>query len=75
MTEASCQAKKTADGDVWRFKMALLGAIGEGGHGKPPGSSEQAHVGADVREHVKRLEWKARYDESTKLFDEDLQNN
>jgi hypothetical protein len=38
-------------------------------------SSEQAYVGVGVREHVKRLEWKARYDESAKLFDENLQNS
>jgi hypothetical protein len=36
---------------------------------------EQAHVGVGVREHVKRLEWKTRYDESAKLFDENLQNS
>ena len=46
-----------------------------GGHGKRPGSREQAHVGVGVREHVKRLEWKTRYDESAKLFDENLQNS
>ena len=45
------------------------------GHGMPSGSSEQAHVGAAVREHVKRLEWKTCYDESAKLFDESLQNS
>ena len=46
-----------------------------GRHGKPSGSSEQAHVGVGVRDHVKRLEWKTRYDESAKLFDENLQNS
>jgi hypothetical protein len=46
-----------------------------GRHGKRPGSSEQAHVGIGVRAHVKRLEWKIRYDESAKLFDENLQNS
>ena len=45
------------------------------GYGMPSGSSEQAHVGVGVREHVKRLEWKTRYDESAKLFDENLQNS
>jgi hypothetical protein len=45
------------------------------GHGIPSGSSDQTHVGVGVREHVKRLEWKTRYDESAKLFDENLQNS
>jgi hypothetical protein len=59
--------------------MALQG-LGSGskrcyGYGIPLGSSEQAHVGSGVREHVKRLEWKTRYDESVKLFDENLQNS
>jgi hypothetical protein len=38
-------------------------------------STEQAHVGVGVREHVERLEWKTLYDESAKLFDENLQNS
>jgi hypothetical protein len=45
------------------------------GQGIPSSSSDQAHVGVGVREHVKGLEWKTRYDESTKLFDESLQNS
>jgi hypothetical protein len=45
------------------------------GHGIPSGWSEQAHVSVGVREHVQRLEWKTRYDESAKLFDENLQNS
>lgn len=45
------------------------------GDGKGPDSSEQGHVGVGVREHVKRLEWKTGYDESGKLFDENLQNS
>lgn len=45
------------------------------GHGKPSGSSEKVHVGVGVRAHVKRLEWKTHYDESAKLFDENLQNS
>jgi len=45
------------------------------GHGKPSNSSEQAHVCVGVREHVRRLEWKTGYDESAKLFDENLQNS
>ena len=57
------------------FKMPVLRASGAAGHGIPPGSSGQAHVGVGVREHVKRLEWKTRYDESAKLFDENLQNS
>jgi len=48
---------------------------GAAGHGIAPGLSGQAHVGAGVREHVKRLGWKTRYDESTKLFDESLQKS
>jgi hypothetical protein len=28
-----------------------------------------------VREHVKRLEWKTRHEESAKLLDENLQNS
>jgi len=44
-------------------------------HGIPSGSSEQAHVGVGVRGHVKRREWKTRYDESAKLFDENLQSS
>ena len=31
--------------------------------------------GVGVREHVKRLRWKTHYDESAKLFDENLQNS
>jgi hypothetical protein len=46
-----------------------------GTHGKHPGSREQAHVGVGVRGHVRMLEWKTRYDESGKLFDENLQNS
>ena len=69
------EAEATAEGDVRRFKMPRLRASGAAGHGIPPGLSEQAHVGAGVREHVKRLEWKTRYDESAKLFDENLQNS
>jgi hypothetical protein len=46
-----------------------------GRDGKRLGSPEQAHVGVGVREHVRRLEWKPRYDESAKLFDENLQNS
>jgi hypothetical protein len=45
------------------------------GDGMPPGLSGQAHVGVGVREHVKKLEWKTRYDESAKLFDENLQKS
>jgi hypothetical protein len=41
----------------------------------PPSLCEQVHVGAGVRKHVKPLEWKTRYDESAKLFDENLQNS
>jgi hypothetical protein len=37
--------------------------------------SGQAHVGIGVREHVEKLIWKTRYDESAKLFDENLQNS
>jgi hypothetical protein len=44
-------------------------------HGKRLGSRKQAHVSAGVREHVRKLEWKTRYDESAKLFDENLQNS
>jgi hypothetical protein len=44
-------------------------------HGKRPGLSGHAHVGVGVREHVERLGWKTRYDESMKLFDESLQNS
>jgi len=44
-------------------------------HGISPGLSGHAHVGVGVREHVKKLGWKTRYDESTKLFDESLQNS
>ena len=75
MTEASGEAKNTAEGDAWRFKMPLLGACGADADGKHPVWNEQAHVGADMPEHVKRLEWKTRYDESTKLFDESLQKS
>ena len=46
-----------------------------GRHGKRRGSREQAHVGVGVRGHVRRLEWQTRYDESRKLFDENLQNS
>ena len=46
-----------------------------GRRGKRPGSHEQAHVGVGVRVHVRRLEWKTRYEESEKLFDENLQNS
>jgi hypothetical protein len=45
------------------------------GHGIPASLSGQAHVGVGVREHVKKLGWKTRYDESTKLFDESLQKS
>jgi len=45
------------------------------GHRMLSSSSEQAHLGVGVREHVKKLEWKIRYDESAKLFDENLQNS
>ena len=69
------EAKATAEGDVRRFKMSVLQTSGGCGHGIPSGSSEQAHVGVGVREHVTRLEWKTRYDESAKLFDENLQNS
>ena len=75
MTEALSEVKTTADGDVWRFKLPLLRAGGAGGHGEPQDSSEQAHIGAGVREHVKRLGCKSFYDESTKLFDESLQKS
>ena len=75
MTEALGEVKATAVGDVWRFKLPLLREGGTGGRGKPQGSSEQAHIGADVREHVKRLGWRNRYDESAKLFDESLQKS
>jgi hypothetical protein len=44
-------------------------------HGKPSALSGHAHVSVGVREHVKKLGWKTRYDESTKLFDESLQNS
>jgi hypothetical protein len=52
-------------------------SVGErrGRHGKRPRSREQVHVGVGVRGHVRRLEWKFRYDESGKLFDENLQNS
>jgi hypothetical protein len=43
--------------------------------GKLWDSSGQAHVGLGVREHVEKLRWKIRYDESAKLFDENLQNS
>jgi hypothetical protein len=46
-----------------------------GRHGRWPGSREQAHFGVGVRGHVRRLEWKTCYDESAKLFDENLQNS
>jgi hypothetical protein len=72
---ASDEAQTTAEGDVCRFKMPFVQLSGAAGHGKRPGLSGQAHVGAGVREHVKRLGWKTRYDESTKLFDESLQKS
>ena len=46
-----------------------------GRHGRRPASREQAHVGVGERGHVRRLEWKTRYEESEKLFDENLQNS
>jgi hypothetical protein len=72
---ASGEAKSTAEGDAWRFKISILRGSGGGGHGIPPSLCEQVHVGAGVRKHVKPLEWKTRYDESAKLFDENLQNS
>ena len=71
----SVKAKTTAEGDVCRFKMPVLRASSATGHGIPPGLSGRAHVAAGVREHVKRLEWKTHYDESAKLFDENLQTS
>ena len=57
------------------FQDAASVSERRGRHGIPSGSSEQAHVGVGVREHVRRLEWKTRDDESAKLFDENLQNS
>lgn len=57
------------------LKLPFVQVSGAAGHDIPPGLSGQAHVGAGVREHVRRLEWKTRYDESAKAFDENLQNS
>jgi hypothetical protein len=57
------------------FQDAASMSEGRCRHGKGLGLSEQTHVSAGVREHVRKLEWKAVYDESAKLFDENLQNN
>jgi len=75
VTESVGEGKATAEGVVWRFKKSLLRGSGAAGDAVPSGSSEQTHVGAGVREHVKRLGWKTRYDESTKRFDESLQKS
>jgi hypothetical protein len=55
--------------------MELVRACGARRHGIPQGLNGQAHVGVGVREHVKRLGWKTRYDESAKMFDENLQKS
>lgn len=72
---ASREAKATAEGEGWGFKMSVLRASGAAGMEYLRVLSEQAHVDVGVREHVKRLEWKTRYDESIKPFDENLQNS
>ena len=71
----SGEAKVAAEDDVCRFKMPFVRVRGVAGHGIPPDLSGQAHIAAGVREHVKRPGWKTRYDESTKLFDENLQKS
>jgi hypothetical protein len=75
VTVASGEGKATAEGDVCRFKVALLRASGAAWHGIPRSLSGEAHIGVGVREHVKELGWKSRYDESMKLFDESLQKS
>jgi len=69
------EAKTTAGDNVCRFKTRFVQVSGAAMYGIPPGLSGKANVGAGVREHVKRLGWKNRYDESTKLFDESLQKS
>lgn len=75
MTRDVGELKITAEGDVCHFKVRLVRAISDAGHGICQGLSGQAHVGIGVREHVEILRWKTRYDESAKLFDENLQNS
>jgi len=72
---SSGEAKASAEGDICRFKLPVLKTSGCCGYGTRRSLSGQAHVGVGVREHVKRLNWKARYDESAKLFDESLQKS
>ena len=59
--------------------MSLQDAASAGercrGDGIFSGWSGQAHVDVGVREHVKKLGWRTRYDESTKQFDESLQKS
>ena len=73
--EASREAKIIAEGNGWRFKMPFVRVSDAGGNPIPPGLSGQTHVCAGVREHVKTLGWKTRYDELMKLFDENLQKS
>ena len=67
--------KPPRKGDVWRFKVSVLRASGAAGMEYLRIRVNRRTSASACEGHIRRLEWKTRYDESAKLFDENLQNS